>query len=163
MRTLMSNICRLLPALRLYAQTFTGSRERGDAYVRMCLEMIIEEPDRIRSDEDIRLELYRLFHLVIGRIGAPDLSDEKIAVLPLPLPAYLEDSQYRIQEALLHLPPVSRECVLLSSLEGFNVDTVASIVGLSTAGVRQNLVQARCAMSQCVDQFEQQPYRRAAG
>ena len=38
-----------LPYLRRYARMLTGSQERGDEYVRACLEAIVEEPESIQE------------------------------------------------------------------------------------------------------------------
>jgi DNA-directed RNA polymerase specialized sigma24 family protein len=162
MRSLMLKICRLLPSLRLYAQTYTGSRERGDAYVRVCLEMVIEDPERLRPDEDLRLELYRLLHVVFARIGMPETPKEKLAFLPLREDDDVDDlgdSRHRIQQAILTLPPLKREIVLLSSLEDFDVDTIASIVGLSRLTVVQQLNNARHDIYRTVEQAEAVSHR----
>src|SRR5688572_16697006 len=40
------DIVRLLPYLRRYARALTGSQERGDRFVRLFLEVILQEPNR---------------------------------------------------------------------------------------------------------------------
>jgi RNA polymerase sigma factor (sigma-70 family) len=161
MRSLMLKICRLLPSLRLYAQTYTGSREGGDAYVRVCLEMVIEDPDRLRPDEDLRTELYRLLHVVLARVSAREVWEEKVAFLPLRDEDFadLGESRHRIQQAILTLPPVKREIVLLSSLEDFDVDTIASIVGLNRMTVVQHLNNARHDIYRTVERAEAEAHR----
>ena len=56
------DIVRLLPYLRRYARALTGAQATGDQYVRLCLETILAEPDRIKKAGDLRVELFAVFH-----------------------------------------------------------------------------------------------------
>src|SRR5579859_2707 len=56
------DIVRLLPYLRRYARALTGSQATGDQYVRLCLEAILAEPGRIKAADDLRVELFTVFH-----------------------------------------------------------------------------------------------------
>ena len=62
MTDLAQEIAVRLPYLRRYARALTGSQTRGDEYIRVCLEVLVEEPSRIADGEDLRVQLYRLFH-----------------------------------------------------------------------------------------------------
>src|ERR1043165_7168158 len=62
MPELSHDIARHLPFLRRYARALTGSQERGDRYVHVCLETLLQEPQRIAPDRDVRLQLFALFH-----------------------------------------------------------------------------------------------------
>src|SRR3546814_5552935 len=53
-----------LPYLRRYARMLTGSQERGDEYVRACLEAIVAEPESVQQASDVRVELFARFHRV---------------------------------------------------------------------------------------------------
>src|SRR5262245_11139801 len=58
--------------LRRYARALLGSQQTGDTYVRICLEALLQEPDRISANNDVRLQLFRLFHDVWQRAGSHD-------------------------------------------------------------------------------------------
>src|SRR3546814_7950691 len=62
MAELSVHIIRHLPLLRRYARALVGSQDGGDGYVRICLEALLAEPERIQSDGDLRLQIYALFH-----------------------------------------------------------------------------------------------------
>ena len=55
-------VAEYLPLLRRYARALTGSQERGVRYVHVCLETLLQEPQRIAPDRDVRLQLFALFH-----------------------------------------------------------------------------------------------------
>src|SRR3546814_17477446 len=64
------NILRHIPSLRRYARVLTGSQKDGDEYVRLCLERLVENPDRIGSD-NTRFQLFSMFHKVCGDVASP--------------------------------------------------------------------------------------------
>jgi hypothetical protein len=64
MLTVAGEIAKYLPYLRRYARALTGAQERGDRYVRVCLEVLLKEPHRIALGRDVRLQLYSLCHQV---------------------------------------------------------------------------------------------------
>jgi len=70
-----SDIARHLPSLRRYARCLAGSQERGDQYVRLCLESIISDPSVIPSGDDVRIGLFSAFHTLWTRILSPFPSD----------------------------------------------------------------------------------------
>ena len=45
-------ISRALPFLRRYARAVTGSQKRGDEWVRLCAEVVLQQPDLIAKTED---------------------------------------------------------------------------------------------------------------
>ena len=55
-------IVRSIPYLRRYARALTGSQVRGDQYVRLCLEAIIAEPEKIKPTGDFHQQLFAVFH-----------------------------------------------------------------------------------------------------
>jgi DNA-directed RNA polymerase specialized sigma24 family protein/CheY-like chemotaxis protein len=133
MSDLSHEIARHLPFLRRYARALTGSQERGDRYVRVCLETLLQEPERIRSDEDPRLQLYSVFHDVW-------------AVVQSVAPEEVEDTgpgADRLQQGLAALPAIERQVLLLVSLEGFSYEETALILGLEREEVRELLHAAQ--------------------
>lgn len=133
MSDLSHEIARHLPFLRRYARALTGSQERGDRYVRVCLETLLQEPERIRPDEDARLQLYSVFHDVW-------------AVVQSVAPEEVEDTgpgADRLQQGLAALPAIERQVLLLVSLEGFSYEETALILGLEREEVRELLHAAQ--------------------
>src|SRR5256884_1434064 len=61
-RTLSEAITRTLPFLRRYARAVTGSQQRGDEWVRLCAEVVLQQPDLIAQSEDTKLGVFALFH-----------------------------------------------------------------------------------------------------
>ena len=152
MTDLSHEIARHLPFLRRYARALTGSQERGDRYVRVCLETLLEEPERIRPDDDPRLQLYSVFHDVW-------------AVVQSVAPEAEEDTEQpgadRLQQGLAALPAIERQVLLLISLEGFSYEETAQILGLERDEVRlllhaaQEEMQRQTAASVLIIEDEQ--------
>jgi DNA-directed RNA polymerase specialized sigma24 family protein len=152
MNDLSHEIARHLPFLRRYARALTGSQERGDRYVRVCLETILEEPGRIVPDEDPRLQLYSVFHdvwAVVQSVAPEDDGDASGAG---------GDS---LQQGLAALPAIERQVLLLISLEGFSYEETAQILGLERDEVRlllhaaQEEMQRQTAASVLIIEDEQ--------
>jgi CheY-like chemotaxis protein/DNA-directed RNA polymerase specialized sigma24 family protein len=114
--------------LRRYARALTGSQDRGDQYVRLCLETIIAEPAKIRSDGDFHVQLFTVFHDCFR------IFDRALG----------EDAGTGIQKdtfgrQLASLPSLERQVLLLIQLENFSVAETGRILGLGDAEVVQNL------------------------
>lgn len=120
MADLAQEIAVRLPYLRRYARALSGSQARGDEYIRVCLEVLVEEPHRISTDSDIRVQLYRLFH----DIWLPIAKVEPLPAVP---------SGRSIGARLEALPPRERQVLLLTALEGFPVDSAASVMRITPA------------------------------
>ena len=87
MGDLALEIAKRLPYLRRYARALTGAQDRGDRYIRVCLEVLLKEPHRISPKGDIRLQLYSLFHEIWTPVGGGegvtsivDLASERPAI-----------------------------------------------------------------------------------
>ena len=114
-----SEISQYLPGLRRYARSLVGSQERGDYCVRVALEALLAEPALLRNGLPMRRGLYRLLHDVWNRVptGLP------IGGTP----------QSRLEAHMLSLSPRERQILLLTAVEGFNLDEAAEIMQLETA------------------------------
>jgi len=106
--------------LRRYARALLGSQQTGDTYVRICLEDLLQEPDRISATGDVRLQLFRLFHDVWSRTGFHDRDDGESTPNDLSVEARLQA-----------LPVSERQILLLTTLEGFSVQDASQILGIS--------------------------------
>lgn len=112
-----------LPYLRRYARALSGSQQRGDAYVRACLEVLVEEPGHLSADGDTRLELFKLFHKVwriVESSGIPTNRDDSAL-------------DARLRRNVASLEPRERQVLLLTALEDFSIDEAAEILELPVA------------------------------
>jgi CheY-like chemotaxis protein len=132
-----SEIARHLPSLRRYARCLTGSQERGDQYVRLCLESIIADPSIIPSSENVRIGLYRAFHALWASILSPFPSD------PL---AKLGGAD-KLASHIRALPALEREVLLLTTLSEFTLDDAARVLGLTRPEARMHLERARADLN----------------
>lgn len=124
-------IVRVLPFLRRYARALTGSQERGDRYVRVCVEVLIQEPERVSLEGDVRFQIFRIFHEVWGIFddGAAASGGNTV------------DDQLR--RRIAELPSLNRQVLLLTALEEFSLEEAAAIVGLSVEDAEEKLRAAR--------------------
>ncbi len=104
-----------LPFLRRYGRALTGSQVHGDNFVRATLETIVAQPDEFPRDVDPRLGLYRTFHAIWSSANIDEGEEPTMAI----------DGAEGIANArLARVTPLSRQALLLTSLEGFsNADT----------------------------------------
>jgi len=106
-----------LPFLRRYARALTGSQAHGDAYVRATLEAIVDAPDQFPKTVDPRLGLYRTFQAIWSSANVGDAPAE---------PAPEEESI--AQARLAQVTPLSRQALLLTSMEGFSSEDAAYLI-----------------------------------
>ena len=118
MADLAQEIAVRLPYLRRYARALSGSQALGDGYIRVCLEVLVEEPHRIFPGSDLRVQLYRLFH----DIWLP------IAGLQ---PAPATPTGRSIAARVAALPPRERQVLLLTALEDFPIDAAAAVMRIA--------------------------------
>lgn len=117
-------IVKHLPYLRRYARALTGSQANGDGLVRICLETLLQEPDRLADPDDVRRQLFRLFHEVWRRLVASDLDQ-----VPEPSGGRPATVEARLQS----LPSQERQILLLTALEGFSNRDAAAVLDVDEA------------------------------
>ena len=125
-----------LPYLRRYARMLTGSQERGDEYVRACLEAIVAEPESIQEAPDVRVELFARFHAVWTAVDAVAPEDATI------------DLDSRVKRSLASLPSRERQALLLVSVEGFLPSEAGVILGTNVSEIEALMRKARSELSQ---------------
>ena len=113
----MDHIAAQIPFLRRYARALTGSQSTGDAYALAVLEAMVEEPESVPAPDKARVEIYRMFHGIWQSSGAPIAEEE-------------QGTAAKAQARLAKLTANTREAVLLSAMEDFEVDAVARILGV---------------------------------
>lgn len=116
--TIAEAILPHLPFLRRYSRALNGSQSGGDAYVRACLEAIVADPDHMDLGRSPRVELYRIFHIIWNSSHIPD-PDE-----------YIRDDEAELSRRLRRLMPLQRQALLLTAMEGFGLDEVATILAI---------------------------------
>lgn len=104
-----------LPYLRRYARALTGSQDAGDRFAAATLESILDDSVPFAADDHPKLGLFRAFHTVWLAAGAP------LGHPDSPLSA-------RAQGHMAGLTPLSREALLLHTIEGFPAAEVALIL-----------------------------------
>src|SRR5262245_32469845 len=120
MPDISEKIVENLRYLRRYARALVGSQQVGDTYVRICLEALLQEPERVSATGDVRLQLFRLFHDVWSRTGLDEKPSDNG-----------EPRDLSVEARLQALPASEREMLLLTTLEGFSVQDAAHILDLS--------------------------------
>ena len=131
-------IATLLPALRRYARAVTGDRQSGDRYVRIALEILVEEPWRVPARGDVRFHLYKLFDDVLSIFEPGPREDEKAADA---------DPYHRLRHGVLDLPLTSRKLLLLVTLERFPLRRAAELIDMPAPEAEVHLAGARACLS----------------
>jgi DNA-directed RNA polymerase specialized sigma24 family protein/CheY-like chemotaxis protein len=130
--SLAREIAPHLPLLRRYARALTGTQESGDAFVAATLEAIVATPEEFPRDMEPRAGLYKVFHL-IWESAHIDVPDTDQAVSP---------TARKAQQTLRALSPLSRQALLLTTLENFTLQEAGEILGRSTDEVSALLDEA---------------------
>ncbi|MEQ7873401.1 response regulator [Sphingomonas sp. ASV193] len=122
-----------LPFLRRYARALTGSQTHGDNFVRATLEAIVASPEDFPKGVDPRLGLYRTFHAIWSSANIDEGED----------PAFGGAGAEGIAQArLARITPLSRQALLLTSLEGFSTEDTAYLIDARPADVDSLVAEA---------------------
>jgi CheY-like chemotaxis protein/DNA-directed RNA polymerase specialized sigma24 family protein len=124
-------ITRTLPFLRRYARAVTGSQQRGDEWVRLCAEVVMQQPELVGKSEDTKLGVFALFHRLQQPFGALEEHGESQGV------------SGRLKESLTEMAPLQRQVLLLTVLEGFTVGDAAHVLGIDIDKAERSLQDAR--------------------
>lgn len=108
-----------LPLLRRYARALTGSQAEGDRYVRAALEAIVAAPDQFPREVEPRLGLYRTFQAIwqSTNLDAEAQGEEGVA-----------DAESIARRRLARLTPLSRQALLLTTVEGFSLEDAGYLI-----------------------------------
>jgi DNA-directed RNA polymerase specialized sigma24 family protein len=131
--SLAREIAPHLPLLRRYARALTGAQASGDAFVAAALEAIVANPAEFPSDLEPRAGLYKVFHRIwesanveVEREGGGEESA----------------SAKKAQERLRALAPLTRQVLLLTTLENFTPQETSEILGRDPENVNALLDEA---------------------
>ena len=122
-----------VPYLRRHARLLTGSQPIGDEFVRLCLELVVAEPEWLKGD-NLRVQLFRAFHAAWSKVhetigdastlGSVELAD-------------------RVKQGLAGLPGPERRTIALIVVEEFTYEETAYILDMTLDEVRQSVAKAR--------------------
>lgn len=130
--SLAQSIGQHLPFLRRYSRALCGAQTLGDSHVKDCLTAIVADPSLIPPDADVRIGLYRVFH----QVWRPKAQD-----------GVQNDAQQGVDLKLRRLTPLSRQALLLTSMEGFSKNATALVLDTSEDQIDELLHQALQDMS----------------
>jgi DNA-directed RNA polymerase specialized sigma24 family protein len=136
MHGMADRIIEALPRLRRHAYMLMGSRERADNYVHFCLEILVEESDRVFFRNDVQLRLFQFFHSILHMV------EQNFSFYHVPEP----DTDAHLHAAIGSLPAQSRAILLLTSTEGFSVAEASEILGIQETYGRELLARAHEAL-----------------
>jgi len=125
--------------LRRYARALHGSQQSGDTYVRLCLEALLQQRNKIVATGDVKHQLFKIFHDVWQRINFSD--GEQIEG-----PSQLM-TDFSVKARLEAIPARERQILLLTTLENFSVREAGEIIGVSEAQAEALLAKAWLAVS----------------
>ena len=125
---LAQSIGRELPFLRRYARALTGSQRAGDNYAAATLEAILTDRSVLDGEDDLRIALFKTFHVIWQSSGQP-VDD-----------AEMSERERRAQGHLRGLTPNSREALLLRTIEELRADQIARVMQIEAAEAEE-LVQ----------------------
>ncbi len=115
--SLAREIAPHLPLLRRYARALTGAQASGDAFVAASLEAIVANPDEFPTDLEPRAGLYKVFHRIWESANIEIGGEED------------NPSARKAQERLKQLAPLTRQVLLLTTLENFTPQETSEILG----------------------------------
>ncbi|MHA6720901.1 response regulator [Sphingomonas sp. RS6] len=122
-----------LPLLRRYGRALTGSQADGDRYVRASLEAIVAAPDQFPRDVDPRLGLYRTFQAIWQSSQWDGGENDGVDA---------NDDESIARKRLAKLAPLSRQALLLTTVEGFTPEDTGYLIGESADRVAELVAEA---------------------
>lgn len=129
--SLAREIAPHLPLLRRYARALTGAQASGDAFVAASLEAIVANPGEFPTDLEPRAALYKVFHRIWESANIEVDGEEEDRA-----------SARKAQERLRQLAPLTRQVLLLTTLENFTPQETSEILGRNTDEVNALLDEA---------------------
>lgn len=131
---LSEHLMAALPYLRRYARALTGSQSHGDQWVRLCVEVLLQQPELMGDGSTSKVDIFALFHRLQRPFRVLDQDEGTID------PGTAPD---RLKAQIREIPDTQRKVLLLTVLEGFSVEEAARILGVSVEDAEHALRQAR--------------------
>lgn len=124
----------ILPLLRRYARALIGDQARGDEWVRMCAEVLMEQPRLLGDGTRSKLEIFALFHRLQRPFGALEGADDPLAD---------GGPADRLKAQIRNIAGIKRQVLLLTALEDFSVEEAAHILDIEPGLAADALREAR--------------------
>jgi CheY-like chemotaxis protein len=115
----------------------TGSQQHGDQWVRMCVEVLVQQPDLLKSGATTKSDVFTVFHKLQQPFSALDSGGSAEAT------GGVSGTTGRLKAHLTDIPQRQRQALLLTVLEGFSVAEAAGILGISLSDAQTDLNRAR--------------------
>lgn len=131
-----------------FARCLSRSSADGDDLFQTAVVRALEKLGQLRDDAAFRGWFYRVIVTVhrnsarraFWRRMVPFLDDHGGHARPA---ADSLDGAHRAQRALAGLPPEQRAAIVLFEIEGWSVEEIAALDGVSSSAVKSRLVRAR--------------------
>ncbi len=136
--SISQDIAPHLPNLRRFARALTGSQSGGDAYVVETLEAIVADPNGFASGTDVRCALFGLFLALWGSVAINGRSDVTAA----------DANEAGTAGRLDAISMRPRVVLLLTTLEGFDLNEVSRTLKCSIAEARALLDKANAEIAE---------------
>lgn len=134
--SLAREIAPHLPLLRRYARALTGAQNSGDSFVAAALEAIVARPEEFPRNIEPRAALYKVFHRIWESVNVEmNGGSEEISL-----------GARKAHERLKALSPMSRQALLLTTLENFTPQETSEILGRTPSEVSALLDDALDAL-----------------
>ncbi len=129
--SIAAEVATHLPFLRRYARALTGAQNTGDAFVQATLEAALADDELADSLRGGRVPLYRAFTKVWSsaylEVGEEDVDD---------------GAEQGPADRLKRITPVSRQALLLTTVEDFSLPETARIMGVTEDDVSSMVAEA---------------------
>ena len=117
--SIASDISPHLPYLRRFSRALNGSQDAGDASVVMALEAIVADPSILVPEIPPRNALYKAFLELWRKTSSTSRLSTKT------------EFSSAAERNLESLTPLTRQAFLLRTVEGFGIEDVAAILGVT--------------------------------
>lgn len=124
-------IANALPYLRRYARALSGSQQSGDNFVRATLEALIADSTILDGASSPVIALYRTFQQIFDSASFECAAETS-----------RDNLERAAQKRLGSITPISRQALLLTTLEGFSVADTAEIMGREESEVQALIADA---------------------
>lgn len=148
-------IAQILPGLRRFAYSLTGSMPDADDVLQSTVERLLAR--EVPEDADIGRWAFRVCRNVwidecrarkVRRDAAerPELSEGQVVQGEQETSSEIELN--RVEQAMARLPEDQRQIIALVALQGFSYGEVAEILAIRKGTVMSRLARARAALSE---------------
>jgi RNA polymerase sigma-70 factor (ECF subfamily) len=157
MASLASDLVALLPRLRRFARSLTGSAEQADDLVQAACERALRWPEGFTPGIRFDAWMFRILRdlwiderrrrAARGGIAEPVEDHETLPGADGEAEAEARLGLGEVERALLRLPPEQREAVVLICIEDLSYREAAELTGVPMGTLMSRLARARLALA----------------